>query len=388
MNICIFSQKNIPAVSELLAMNYSLNKAFQNAADLSAYLEQGEQIDILLCDLTLAGEQPEIILSKINYIIALAEDQSPETLLEALSLGAREVLAAPRLSATELEAALKKAIGYINAYNQRSGVKSANIITFISSKGGIGKSVISTNLAVILQEIFKKKVLLIDTVQRFGSAEIILNFCSRKSLLAVPAEADNLEIYWQEIEKNILRHSGGLDLLLAGDDNHEPLASAKIRSVLKAVRDKYDYLIIDTDNYFVEPVLSLLELSDQIIYLSKMDIASLKNLRLGLDSLKSFYFSLDKVKLVINCFEKTSELSIAELEKFLNWKIFTVLPEDRNTIISSINKGAPFAAEKKDSELFLALRHFAELLQGIAADDQTDNKKTRTWFNSLLKLLA
>jgi pilus assembly protein CpaE len=368
MNIYLYEAdpQIIDNVTKNLEGSFAIKKVLSEEKKLTESLSK-EKIDVLIIDINeINVDFREAIKEAIPYIISLSRNSSPAAFKKALEFGVKDYIPIP-FTTGELLSALNKARHYlanVQAMQKVSTKKSAKIITLISSKGGTGKSVLAANLAVMLQKELCQKVLILDTVRRFGSIDIILDLNEKKSMEMVSDELEPTEAAWQEVSENLIKHKLGLELLTAGDKKTEHLPPAKIKAILTLAKDKYDYIIIDTENYFEEPLLSLLEMSDMVLYVSLFDLAALKNLKLGLETIKAYYFSTEKIKLIINCFDHNSELTISELEKFLSFKVSAVVPEDRPTVIKSINKGIPFTSETSENEIYRAMQNMVALITG------------------------
>jgi pilus assembly protein CpaE len=232
----------------------------------------------------------------------------------------------------------------------------------MSTKGGIGKSVIVTNLAYILQKQFDKQILLIDSIPRFGTLDILLDIADKKSISYIDVESESDEDLVQDIEDNTCVHSSGLHLLRAGDIYNEPIVAQNLQIILEAVQNKYDYILIDTDSTFNDFNLAMVEFAHTVFFISTLSISCIRNLNFGIETIKSIYYSIDKIKILINRFNKGGELTIADVEKFLKHKVSSVIPEDYETVIRSVNKGAPFLT---DPNINPELRNAFRVLAGI-----------------------
>jgi len=298
-------------------------------------------------------------------LVVFSKEATPASFKKALELRANDYLPLP-LNDDELHSVLEKAEKYLHEnIHEKKQHKHGKVISFLSSKGGVGKSVLSVNLAHLIYKDLSAKVILVDTVVRFGSADILLDINEKKSMASIPAHPENKENYWAEIQNSIISTPEKIDVLLAGE--------------------KYEYIIIDTENVFNDLNVSLLEISDLTVFVSTSDLSALKNLKLGLETLKSYYYSMDKVKIIINRFDKLNELTITELEKFLKYKIALLIPEDRETVICSINKGQPFAGINPEAPLTIALHKMIDCIQGKNCSVATDEKGIKNgWLKNLL----
>lgn len=345
-----------------------------------------EKIDILLINLNeLSITLQKKITENAGYLIVFSRETTAAGLKKALELRANDYLSLP-LNEEELENALLKAEKYLQEnVREKKQHQQGKVISFLSSKGGVGKSVLAVNLAHLLYKKLSAKVIVIDTVTRFGGVDILLDINEKKSMATIPVTVENKDNYWAEVQHSVVSIPGKIDVLLAGDKHEDAISVEKIKNIVGVLRDKYDYIVIDSENSFNEMNVSLLEISDLSIFVSTSDLSALKNLKLGLETLKSYYYSMNKVKIVINRFDKLNELTVTELEKFLKYKIALLVPEDRETVLRSINKGEPFSDGDMDTPLCQALHRMIDCIQGKSCELADEEKNGKSgWLKNLL----
>lgn len=387
MQIYLFEkdEETIIYLKKFFKDKHELKKIVNTENELKEALDN-EKIDVLFINLNeLKSGALNKLTENVGYLIIFSRETNAAGLKKALELRANDYLPLP-LSEEDLHAALSKAERYLQEnVREKKQQKQGKIVSFLSSKGGVGKSVLAANLAYLLHREVPAKVILVDTAARFGSADILLDINEKRSMATIPVAPDTKEGYWAEIQNSIVANPGKIDVLLAGDKYEEALSAEKIRNIVYALREKYEYVVIDSENCFNELNVSLLEISDLVVFVSTSDLAALKNLKLGLETLKSYYYSMDKVKIVINRFDKLNELTVAELEKFLKYKIALLVPEDRETVLRSINKGEPFAGESPELPLNEALYKLIDCIHGKACVVAEDEKSVKNgWLKTIL----
>ncbi|MFC1517011.1 AAA family ATPase [Candidatus Margulisiibacteriota bacterium] len=394
MNTVLY-EKNAGIVSNIkdnLAEEHRINKVLRNEDELIKVMNT-EKPDLLIININEINDAVRDALKNQNlYVLAISPDASADIFKQSLALGAKDFLTLP-INKNDLNIALRKAYHYIaniQAMEKSASKNFAKVTTFLSSKGGVGKSLLATNLAFLLHKEFNYKVLLIDTVPRFGNLDILIDINEKKNMGLISLEINDYDALWQDIEDNIITHASGLHLLTAGEKNQETIPLQSLKTILNSVKDKYDHIIIDTENYFNDLNLSLLELSDQVFFISNFDIASIKNLNLGLQTIKSLYFSTEKIKIVVNRYDAKSELTIAEMEKYLKFKVSVLVPEDRETVLRSINRGIPFVQEATTAEIYNAVKRLADCLLGKSGKlkvPETDKKAAKSsWLNNFVHI--
>jgi pilus assembly protein CpaE len=143
-----------------------------------------------------------------------------------------------------------------------------------------------------------------------------------------------------------------------------------IKPVFGWLRQAYEYIIIDTPPSFNDNVLSVLDETDELYLVSALDLPSLKNIKLCLQTLKLLDFDRGKIKLVLNRVDKSLGLSPSEVEDVIKEKIPIQVPNDPAVTIA-VNKGAPVVVETPKAPAAKALLKISEeIARRTKADDK------------------
>lgn len=223
----------------------------------------------------------------------------------------------------------------------------AKIITFFSSKGGVGKSVLAVNSSIIFSTQDSKKVLLFDLDLQFGDISMLVNEYKQKTIIDAidDAQIDNYE----NMKPYIFNYNDNLDIMFAPrkPEAAEYINKESIEKILKIFKNQYDYIIIDTGINFSDITLYALDTSDIVLFVTTMEIVSLKNTKLGLSVMQSLGYDKDKVKLVINRFNTGCGITKKEVEEVFKDNMYAAIPDDEKTVTLSVNSGQPFCSNPK-----------------------------------------
>jgi len=234
----------------------------------------------------------------------------------------------------------------------------AKVVTVFSTKGGVGKTVIATNLGVALASM-GHKVALVDLDLEFGDVGIMLGLKPEHTINDAVAAFDRLDA---EMLGGIMEHhSSGLHTLLAPPlpEDADAISAARVGQILDLVRESYDYVVIDTCPSFSEPVLAALDRSDALYVVTTMDIASIKNTRISLQKLHQLGYNNGRVRLVLNRSDSKVLLQPSEVEQAIGGKIFAYIPSDR-IVPRSVNQGIPIVTEMPRSDVAKSLMRLAK----------------------------
>jgi pilus assembly protein CpaE len=151
----------------------------------------------------------------------------------------------------------------------------------------------------------------------------------------------------------------------------------KLARLLEVARESYDAIVVDTSPFFHGPMLATLDRTDDLLLVSSLDVPTIKNVRLSLQTLELLSFPMKRVKVVLNRANSNVGLKRAEVEAALEIKVAFQVPSDR-AIPVSVNRGSPAVISESNSEVARALRHMAESL--LPAESA---KAKRRWVPSL-----
>jgi pilus assembly protein CpaE len=232
------------------------------------------------------------------------------------------------------------------------------VVTVFSAKGGTGKTVVSTNLALALHNDGARRVCLVDLDLEFGDVAISMKLSPTRSII------DALEIDLRApdaVTALLTPYAPKFDCVLAPvhPGEAERVSPAVIATILKELRLKYDYVVIDTPSQFSEHVLEAFDASDHQVLVTTPEIPALKNLRLTLDMLDMLDYDRDRRSILLNRADPKAGLARQDVENAIRAVITADLPATQN-VPASINKGLPLVLSDKDSAFARAIRSFAE----------------------------
>src|SRR6184192_2462418 len=292
-------------------------------------------------------------------IVLLASNGSPAFLEEALEHDVADVLLLPQLT-DNVVFAIRKA-GHVGKRLNGSDKRHGRLVTVFSPKGGTGKTVTATNLGVSLAKHWGKRTLLLDLDLQFGDAAIMLGIEPDKTiydLVTAPGELDS-----EKLAGYTTRHASGLDVLPAPlrPEDAELVTEAKLARLLEVARESYDVIVVDTSPFFHGPMLATLDRTDELLLLCGLDVPTIKNVRLSLQTLELLSFPEERIRVVLNRANSKVGMSKKEVEGALDVQMSFEVPSDRAVPIS-VNRGNPAVLADGNSEFAGAIKRLAQSL--------------------------
>lgn len=291
-------------------------------------------------ELTIRHPQVAVILISINDEI--------QNFRRAMLAGAKEYLVKP-LSPDDLHQTIHQVAEIGRQKNGTmmeertaltTAVENQRIITVFGTKGGVGKSVLCTNLAVSAAQKYRNKVGMIDLDVQFGDLSIMMNVNPRKTIAELMQEGEKPT---QEMLENYFYERNGVQLLAAPNKPElaEMIAARGVQDILGICRSLFKYTFVDTPSFIDELTLTALEESDLILLTISLDLPTIKNVKKGLDILKSLQM-LPKTRLILNRSSGIAGIEAHDVERVLDMKIKAEVPSDGKLVVSSLNQGIPF----------------------------------------------
>ena len=328
------------------------------------------------------SEAPQAIIDWIGPILAsrphyravlLVSELSAELVRAAFRAGIDDVVA---LSAehTELLDAISRSVALVSGQQKAAdGPKSQNgagpsvavgrVVTVFGTKGGTGKSVVAVNLAVSLARQTAQPVVLVDANLQFGDAAIMLQMRPEHTITEAALAGDRLDA--DVLEGLLLRHKpSGLRVLAAPADpmSADQIDRADLLRILAVLRQRFAFIVVDTSPRMDENMLVILDAADDVVVLTTPDVMSLKNARLGLQTLHALDIPRQNIKLILNQVTAQAGLTRADAERAVRMKVDATLPTDQ-LVGESVNRGSPAILSAPSSKFVLGIEDLARSLR-------------------------
>jgi len=220
------------------------------------------------------------------------------------------------------------------------------ILAVYSAKGGVGCTMLATNLAVGLDTADTPTVL-VDAALQFGDVAVSLNLQVKNSFVDLASRAEELDA--NVVEEVLLQHECGLRVLAAPPrpEMADEVQAEQVRKVLEHLKQKFAYVIVDTGSTMDDITLTILDLADLLIAVATPEIPAIKDARLLFDLLGVLEFPKEHIFFVLNKMDRKSGITSAAIAENLKYTVDGEIPDDERAVTTSVNRGIPLLLADK-----------------------------------------
>src|SRR5664280_1267991 len=323
-----------------------------------------------------AAEQITAEMPEVGVILILSGSEGEEVWHKMLRAGIKEFITRPLTADRLLEEVRKVTTMQAKAAKRVATATAAEvkgpkrqIITITGPRGGCGKTVIAANFAVALADV-SEKVALVDLNLWGGDVAMLLDVTPKRTLGDLLPGFGGID--YDVVDSVMNKHSSGVSVLavpLTGTFDGSTLSRYMVQSILEALREHYEFTVVDTGYANLESTLAAMDYSDLILVVVGMDLPRLRDGKLYLKNLIAANYPKEKIRVVINRAGNSKEISSSEVETILEFPVTAQIPSDDALVGSSVNLGQTFVASSPNKPVSKAILAMAESVApaGIAA---------------------
>src|SRR5919109_360558 len=289
-------------------------------------------------------------------IVVLVHDGRDGFVRRVFEAGADDVVVLPE-SPERVAFTFEKAIARREGAAVASGVALSPMVCVLGPKGGTGKTLTSCNLAVALAR-KGKKVSLVDLDLQFGDVALSLGLSPEKTIYDLAKSGGSLDI--DKLESYLISHPSGVRVLLAPTrpDQASFVTVDLLRDVYTLLRSNYDFVIVDTPPGFTPEVIASIDNSSHVCMVGMLDSLSLKNTKLGLETLELMGYDSGRVSVVLNRADTRIGISREDVAAIVGRPPNVMVPSDRE-IPKALTEGVPIVLANERSDAASAFRELA-----------------------------
>jgi len=311
---------------------------------------------LLLLD-AVSRQNPELA------VVVLGHGSPNGFLRRAFEAGADDIVMLPA-SRDQVRFEISKLLARKQGTEAPVSADHSRLVCVLGPKGGTGKTLTATNLAVSLSQ-RGERVSLVDLDLQFGDVALCLGLPPEKTVYDLAQSPGALD--YDKLDAFLATHSSGVRTLIAPrrPDQASAVGAELLREVYSILRNRFDWVIIDTPPGFTAEVITSIDSSTDVVMVGMLDSLSLKNTKLGLETLELMKYDPDRIYLLLNRAHSRVGISQSDVEAVLGRTPDVFIPSDRE-IPRTVNEGIPIVVARPQSEPAEAFARLADLLAGPA----------------------
>lgn len=296
-------------------------------------------------------------------VVLVREQFDTDVLARSMHAGIRDVVVTSN-DDKALTRAVERAHQLYQALRGPGGARQlGRIVTVFSPKGGVGKTTSSVNLALALTDRGARKVCLVDLDLAFGDVAITMQLFPTHSIEQAVGSEDSVDLAM--LEGLLTRHEDSLTVLAAPahPDVRERITPLLISRILRALRDGFDYIVVDTSPSFDDATLTALDETDECVIIATLDVPTLKNVKVALETMDMLSIARGHRHLLLNRADDEVGISVEKVESILGMPVASQVATAVD-IAAATNSGTPIVSHKPHHPASQAYFHLASSVTG------------------------
>ena len=355
-------------VETLLASMPAGTHGVESVDRLNAWLSSHSDEYVVVLGPTLTDEESVLTCEALRTTaptlstILAREELDSGLLAAAMKAGARDVVHHSDTAA--LAEGLNRAFQlYVALRGPAGAMHMSKVIAVFSPKGGVGKTTIAVNLALALTEKGARRVCLVDLDLAFGDVAITMQLFPTHSIEQAIGAEDALDV--EMLDGLLTRHQDSLMVLAAPPhpDTRERVTPLLVSRIIRTLRETFDYVVIDTAPAFDEQVLTALDETDEVLLVTTLDVPTLKNVKVAVETFDALHIARDNRHLVLNRADDEVGINADKVEGILGMTVDAQISSSLN-IAAATNAGSPVIVSDPDHQMSTSVRELASRWAG------------------------
>jgi pilus assembly protein CpaE len=316
-------------------------------------------------------------------IIIYSSISDGDAIRRAMVFGARDYLVKP-VQANAIRGAIFRALEQeerrqMRRAGQLAGVQSrGSVITVTGAKGGIGKSVVSVNLAVALRKQTGRNVVVLDADTQFGDIATMFDLTAGTRARQITSAFEGPDP--RVIREFAVTHSSGVQILALAeeDDAWSSLGAEGVARVIDQLSRVYEFVVVDTAGSFDAFAKACIAASTLTLMVTSRDVSSVRDAGAAMRRAERWGLDTSRLRIVLNSASDSSDVTPEQVEKAIGRPIFWKLPHDR-AVTRSIQLGRPLAETPERSTFAASVTSLALLIAGSKTAIAPAEKAEPAW---------
>jgi pilus assembly protein CpaE len=308
-----------------------------------------------------------------TQVIAMGSVNDISVFRDMLDAGVADYLLKP-VTPDRLKQAYEKAIAPTHQGGEGSAKALADVIVVVGTRGGVGASMVSTNVAWILAHENKKKIGLIDLDPYFGNTAALLNLEPGRGLSEALDAPDRIDSVF--IDRTMIKEHDNLQILAAEEamQNEVPMDSASIETLIEKLRENFQILIIEPPHGNMQAIKAAIRMATHIVFVSNYSVVGMRDMIRMSGLANQLAAGTRQLVLVNQGTVGKSDVNAKDFESVTGLAVDAEIPSDSRGVTAALNAGAALAVGAPKSPVLKALRKVCSNLYGGAAKGKGKSK--------------
>lgn len=244
----------------------------------------------------------------------------------------------------------------------------SRMVSVFAPKGGVGRTTLALNLAVVAAGSGARTALVDGSIQ-FGDLRGMLRApANAPSMLDLPTD----RIAESDLAEVLYRGPADVDVLLAPPriEMAEMVLARDLEKVLSLMRRLYEVIIVDTGVALDELTLALLDQADTILEIVMYDAATARNAAAMAETFAKIGYPASKIRYLVNRADSAAGMDPAELRAAIGRDPEYRVRSEGQVVAPAGNLGSAFVTTNPEAGVSHDVTDVARHLLGLRSGDR------------------
>lgn len=309
-----------------------------------------------------------------TQVIAIGSVNDISVFRDMLDAGIADYLLKP-VTPDRLKQAYEKAINPTLHPGAGGAKPVADVIVVVGTRGGVGASMVATNIAWLLAHEKKKKVGLVDLDPYFGNTAALLNLEPGRGLSEALDAPDRIDTVF--VDRTMIKEHDNLMILGAEEamQNEVPMDAGSIETLIEKLRESFQIVLVEAPHGNMTAIKAALRMATHIIFVTNYSVVGMRDI-IRLNGLADQLAAGTKQLIIAN--QGTagkSDVNAKDFESVTGLRVDAEIPSDIRGVGAALNAGAALAVGAPKTPVLKALRRVCDSLYGAPGRGSAKGKK-------------
>lgn len=330
-------------------------EGLETAPDILVFrLDSNWEVELEALSSRPAAQRPPMII--------VSAESDPQVMRSSMQAGARDFFVEP----FDPEEVLRSVEGLRQEALENPSQQDARITVVMNAKGGSGASLIASNVAHALCNMYEQRVALVDLDLQFGSLSYYLDLNLKHGIKEALDNVDDLDAI--ALDGYLVKHDSGLRLMGVEEGRiilNDEVSSERLRHLIALLSRAHHHVIIDVPRQIDLITSTVLEMADQVVIVTQQNLTHLRDTARLIDVLRDdLEIPSEQLEVVVNRFQKDAMISRTEIENTLKRRSLICIPNDFKNVSESLNDGIPLLEFARRAPISKAIIDLCEVVRG------------------------